>query len=57
MRNQRPPPTIDPPKEPTKYTLCPNCASPDAIVAATHYSSFACFCPACDHAWDCDAPG
>ena len=26
-----------------------------AVVAAAHYGAFLCFCPVCEHVWDCDA--
>jgi ribosomal protein S27E len=34
---------------------CPNCRSPQAVVAAANFGEFLCFCPACEHVWDCDA--
>ena len=36
-------------------STCPKCRSPKAVVAAAHYGEFLCFCPACEHVWDCDA--
>lgn len=36
-------------------TTCPKCQSDRAVVAAAHYGEFLCFCPACEHVWDCDA--
>lgn len=38
------------------HILCPACDFQKAVVAATHYSQAMCFCPACEHVWDCDAP-
>ena len=35
------------------HVTCPVCESPKGVVAATHYSVQMCFCPACEHAWDC----
>jgi hypothetical protein len=49
---------LDPKDKPTPilHVQCPECQSPKAVVAATHYSVMMCFCPACEHVWDCDAP-
>ena len=47
------------PSSPTKtvrHVVCPSCTSPKAVVSATHYAVMMCFCPACEHVWDCDAP-
>ena len=38
------------------HVTCPACGSEKAVIAATYYSKLLCFCPACEHAWDCDAP-
>lgn len=35
------------------HVECPNCQSPKGVVAAAHYTEFLCFCPACEHIWDC----
>ena len=37
------------------HVPCPACGSQKAVVAATHYSQMMCFCPACEHVWDCEA--
>jgi hypothetical protein len=34
---------------------CPQCASPNAVIAYRHFGEVACFCPACEYVWDCDA--
>jgi len=36
-----------------RHIDCPSCAFPKAVVAATNYSELLCFCPACQHTWDC----
>jgi hypothetical protein len=36
------------------HITCPQCDSPKAVVAHTHFREVACFCPACEHVWDCD---
>jgi hypothetical protein len=38
-----------------RYVKCPACGSPSAVVAATNYRELMCFCPACEHVWDCAA--
>jgi hypothetical protein len=37
------------------HVTCPECDSPKAVVAHTHFREIACFCPACEHVWHCDA--
>ena len=36
------------------HTTCPNCQHNKALVVAAYFKRFNCFCPACEHAWDCD---
>jgi len=38
------------------HITCPQCASQKAVVAATHFSTQMCFCPGCEHVWDCETP-
>jgi hypothetical protein len=38
----------------TIHVTCPECGSPTAVVAHRYFAEVTCFCPACDHAWDCD---
>jgi hypothetical protein len=38
------------------HVTCPQCGSQKAVVAATHFSTQMCFCPACEHVWDCETP-
>ena len=35
------------------HVTCPACKSPKALIAATHFGLQMCFCPTCEHAWDC----
>ena len=32
---------------------CVQCHSPKAVVVATHFGEMMCFCPVCEHVWDC----
>jgi transcription elongation factor Elf1 len=47
-----PPPRFD---DPIKHVTCPECGNDKAVVAATNRSAMMCFCPVCEHAWDCEA--
>lgn len=53
--SKRPAPTT-PSKGKVKHIDCPSCESPKAVIAATNYSELLCFCPACQHVWDCPNP-
>jgi hypothetical protein len=56
MRPARPRPSKTPAvPAPILHVQCPRCHSPKAVVAATHYDEMMCFCPACEHVWDCPA--
>ena len=35
------------------HVSCPKCGSVKGVVASTHYAEMMCFCPACEHVWDC----
>jgi hypothetical protein len=43
--------------EPIINVTCPVCHSAEALIAATHYARQMCFCPACEHAWNCENGG
>ena len=44
-------------RSPIVHLTCPVCHSPKAMVVASRYGEQMCFCPACEHAWDCaEAP-
>ena len=49
----RPPPG---PSHSIRHVRCPECDNEKAVVAATHYAELMCFCPACEHVWDCHDP-
>jgi len=51
--SRQPPPTL-PKNRRLVHLNCTKCESPKAVVAATHYGELMCFCPACEHVWDCD---
>jgi DNA-directed RNA polymerase subunit M/transcription elongation factor TFIIS len=51
MAANRPPPGT--PSTPI-HTTCPNCKHDKAVVVAAHFRERHCFCPACEHAWNCD---
>ena len=38
------------------HVVCPACDCPTAVVAAFRYGQQMCFCPACEHVWECRAP-
>jgi hypothetical protein len=57
MAENQPPEQIhSPSREMIVHVACPECGSDKAVVAATHYGQQMCFCPACEHVWDCEAP-
>ena len=39
-----------------RHVLCPECGCEKGVVAATHFGQMMCFCPTCDHVWDCATP-
>ena len=39
-----------------RHVDCPECGNRKAVVAATHYAHMMCFCPRCEHVWECDTP-
>ena len=38
------------------YIHCPACKCHKAVIAATTYQEQLCFCPQCEHVWDCPKP-
>ncbi len=38
-----------------RHVTCPECGNEKAVVAATRFSEMMCFCPMCEHVWDCPA--
>jgi len=44
------------PNETLRLIECPACQSPKAVIVAIHYDEQMCFCPACQHVWDCPNP-
>jgi hypothetical protein len=42
---------------PVRHIRCPNCESHKAVEAATHNGALMCFCPQCEHAWNCPDDG
>ena len=50
------PPKPSPTPDSIAYIQCPNCKCHKAVVAATTYQEQLCFCPQCEHVWDCDRP-
>ena len=38
------------------HVTCPRCDYLKAVVAATTYNELLCFCPTCEHVWDCAKP-
>ena len=49
--SRSPPPGAEPS---IKHVTCPECSNEKGVVAATHFGVMMCFCPACEHTWDCD---
>ena len=53
-KRPRPPPrTTRKRNQHTVRLKCPECESHQALVVATHYGEMMCFCPTCEHVWDC----
>ena len=55
MTRKRPPSGKTQPRDSRQIVRveCPKCHSPKAVVVGTHYGEMMCFCPACEHVWDC----
>ena len=44
-------------EQPSPSYPLPQLGSHKAVVAATHYGALMCFCPQCEHAWNCPDDG
>jgi hypothetical protein len=45
-----------PGRPPIRHVLCTECGHEKAVVAATLFGLMMCFCPICEHVWDCATP-